>query len=217
MNKNQVIFSALCMTALTGIMHFAPVDAATNIDEYSTASATLTIIDNEIPTSYKELEWEEIKSINNEDYFIKYNRISDYTDQSMLGLPFNKIADLVYQTGYSFKGLKYVWGGTTPDGFDCSGFIQYIFDKNGIQLPRTCTPQYAISKKIKPSQAKKGDLIFFKGTKEMDMEGRMYHVGLYLGDGKYLHSGGPNSEVCISKANIYSDHVAFGRVINVNG
>ena len=79
----------------------------------------------------------------------------------------------------SFIGIPYVYGGTTPEGFDCSGFVRYVFENFGIQLPRTTYEQLEAGASIDPSELEIGDLVFFRGGD---------HVGIYVGDGQYIHS-----------------------------
>lgn len=89
-------------------------------------------------------------------------------------------------TGAQYLGVPYVWGGTTPSGFDCSGFTSYVYKKaTGKTIPRTSGAQYAGSKKISKSQLKKGDLVFFSAS-----GGRITHVAMYAGNGKLLHAAG---------------------------
>lgn len=136
--------------------------------------------------------------LRNEDYFVEYKEEWD------------AVADRLITEGKKYMGLEYVWGGETPAGFDCSGFTQYLFNTVGIDILRVATDQYTQSKKISPSQARKGDLIFFP---DKEVKGKMYHVGIYLGGGKMLHSGGAANCVNISHVNIYGG-VSIGRYIN---
>lgn len=86
------------------------------------------------------------------------------------------------QAGYSVTGTPYVWGGTTPSGFDCSGFVQWAYAQEGISLPRTASAMASVGKKVSLSEAKPGDLVLFRNGG---------HVGIYLGNGKFL--GAQNS------------------------
>jgi cell wall-associated NlpC family hydrolase len=92
----------------------------------------------------------------------------------------------ILESAYSYLGTPYRYGGTTPDGFDCSGFVQHVFSENGIQLGRSSREQAQDGKSIPLSDLKPGDLIFF------NMHHRKHywidHVGLYVGNGQFIHS-----------------------------
>lgn len=83
-------------------------------------------------------------------------------------------------------GGRYVWGGTGPTGFDCSGLVQFSFAAGGISVPRTATQQYAgTSNRIPLAQAQPGDLVFFGSP------GNFWHVGIYTGNGKMINALNP--------------------------
>ena len=82
-----------------------------------------------------------------------------------------------------YVGVPYVYGGSTPDGFDCSGFVMYVFRQAGISLPRTADDQYMIGVPVAPSNLRAGDLVFF-----VDDSGELSHVGIYLQDGQFIHA-----------------------------
>ncbi|GKV64955.1 MULTISPECIES: C40 family peptidase [unclassified Sporosarcina] len=102
----------------------------------------------------------------------------------------------VVKTAMNLQGIPYRFGGTTTRGFDCSGFIQYSFKKNGKSVSRTTTGQYKQSAKI--SAPKPGDLVFFHNTYRKGIS----HVGIYVGNNKFVHAGGKKSEV-VSLSNPY--------------
>ncbi len=96
-------------------------------------------------------------------------------------------ADII-QTAKRFLGVSYVWGGKTPKGFDCSGFVQTVFRINGIQLPRDSDMQWEVGEYIGKdfSKFKKGDLLFFSSDGR-----RITHVGIFTGKGKtIIHASG---------------------------
>lgn len=102
-----------------------------------------------------------------------------------------------------YYGVPYVWGGTTPRGFDCSGFTRYVYKKVGIKLPRVSRAQYSYTRKISRSQARPGDLVFFGSP--------VHHVGIYIGDGYMIHS--PRKGKTVTKVKVsYVGKAKFGRV-----
>ncbi|QQE76419.1 C40 family peptidase [Brevibacillus composti] len=80
----------------------------------------------------------------------------------------------------------YILGGTTPDGFDCSGFTSYVFQQLGITLPRTSEDQFRSGQAIPFEEAAPGDLIFYDSLRK----GRVSHVAIYMGDGMIAHANG---------------------------
>lgn len=88
------------------------------------------------------------------------------------------------QTARSYIGVPYQFGGTTPKAFDCSGYLQYVFAKNGINIPRTADEQYKLGLRTQSSrQLVPGDLVFFT-----TYEAGASHCGIYLGEDKFIHA-----------------------------
>ena len=84
-------------------------------------------------------------------------------------------------------GIKYVYGGETEKGFDCSGFVKYVYNHFGIEIERTSSYQAKGGKKIKKSELKPGDLVFFDTVDDGALND-ISHVGIYIGDGKFIHA-----------------------------
>jgi cell wall-associated NlpC family hydrolase len=93
----------------------------------------------------------------------------------------NYISRRVVQTSLDYIGVPYVFGGTSPSGFDCSGYVRYVFANAGISLPRTADAQYEVGYPVSTSELIAGDLVFFS-TYDYGAS----HVGIYLGDGKFV-------------------------------
>jgi peptidoglycan endopeptidase LytE len=87
-----------------------------------------------------------------------------------------------------YLGTSYRYGGSAPGGFDCSGFTSFIFTRAGISLPRTAAGQYSVGTAVAQSDLQAGDLLFFAGGGS-----GIDHVGIYVGDGKFIHSSSPRS------------------------
>ena len=80
-------------------------------------------------------------------------------------------------------GRPYKYGGSTPSGFDCSGLIQYSYGKAGLALPHGTDKLRSVSRSVKTSDLRRGDLLFF------NQEGKRYgHAGIYLGNGRFVHA-----------------------------
>jgi cell wall-associated NlpC family hydrolase len=95
-----------------------------------------------------------------------------------------------------YKGGKYVWGGTTPEGFDCSGYVQYLYKKHNINLPRTAWAQSKKGIDVPKDQLQKGDLLFFLTDKKRGIP--VTHVGIYIGEGKFIHAASKEKGIIIS-------------------
>lgn len=96
-------------------------------------------------------------------------------------------------------GESYVWGGTTPGGFDCSGYMQYIYKKEGIIIPRTANQQSKVGKEVSRFELKKGDLLFFLTDRSRNIP--ITHVGMYLGDDKFIHAASKRKGIIITSLN----------------
>ena len=90
----------------------------------------------------------------------------------------------IVSTAKTFMGVSYVFGGTTPAGFDCSGLLQYVFKLNGLTIPRLADEQYnSLGRAAKQNQLSAGDLVFFT-----TYTSGVSHCGIYVGDRKFLHA-----------------------------
>lgn len=87
----------------------------------------------------------------------------------------------VLQTALSLSGVPYSFGGTTPNGFDCSGFTRYVFSSFGVGLPRAADEQFEVGRSVPYDRLQAGDLVFFSTYAE-----GASHVGIYLGDGQFI-------------------------------
>ena len=111
-----------------------------------------------------------------------------------------------------FNGGKYVWGGTTPKGFDCSGYVQYLFKKHNVNLPRTAWSQSKLGQKIVLTNLKTGDLLFFNTDKKRGIP--VSHVGIYMGNGKFIHAASRKKGIIISPfAGYYQDRFVVAKRI----
>jgi murein DD-endopeptidase len=92
-------------------------------------------------------------------------------------------ADRAAALAAKMVGKPYKYGGSSPSGFDCSGLVQYSFRHAGVSLPHNTVQQRSATRLINVAELRRGDLLFF------NQEGKKYgHVGIYLGDGKFVHA-----------------------------
>ncbi len=101
----------------------------------------------------------------------------------------------IVATAQKYLGVPYVWGGTSPRGFDCSGLVQYVCRQNGISLPRTAASQRNAGRYVSRADLQPGDLVFFKSG------GRISHVGIYIGGGNMIHAPQTGDVVKVSSIN----------------
>lgn len=111
----------------------------------------------------------------------------------------------VLNYAYKFIGTPYVWGGSTPSGFDCSGFTSYVYRHFGVNLPRTSRAQAGAGVKVSYSNLQAGDLVFFGS-------GSISHVGIYIGGGNMIHSPRPGKSVEVTTMK-YHNFITARRVI----
>lgn len=112
----------------------------------------------------------------------------------------------IINTAKSFLGTPYVWGGTSPSGFDCSGFTQYVLAQNGKSVPRTSQEQFASGQAVDKSNLQAGDLVFYNWSGGTEAT----HVGIYEGNGKMIHAPHPGDVVKEVDFNSYGQNVYLG-------
>jgi cell wall-associated NlpC family hydrolase len=99
----------------------------------------------------------------------------------------------IVATAYAYIGVPYVWGGSSPSGFDCSGLVQYVYAMNGISIPRTGVDMAAVGRVFPLSEAVPGDVLGWGGPGP-----GCYHVALYIGNNQYIHAPYPGASVSVA-------------------
>lgn len=117
-------------------------------------------------------------------------------------------------TAMQMVGVPYLWGGSTPAGFDCSGLVQYAYSNAGLRLPRTAADQFAAATPLTIEDAVAGDLLFFNDRS------RTSHVAIYLGDGRFVHAPNGGNSVSLDdlQTSYWRKHFSgAGRIIPPDG
>jgi len=108
-----------------------------------------------------------------------------------------------------YLGTPYVWGGDKPGGFDCSGLLQYVWARAGVNIPRTTYDQFKVGTPVSKAQLQPGDAVFFTGSDPQN--GLPGHVGMYLGGGKIIEAPHTGADVQISNLSSHKDFVGGRR------
>lgn len=103
------------------------------------------------------------------------------------------IGEQIVAYAEQFLGTPYVWAGSSPSGFDCSGFVSYVFKNFGYSVNRTAASMYTNGVEVDKSELQVGDAVFFASSSES-----IGHVGIYIGDGEFIHSSSGCGYVTIS-------------------
>ncbi|OLS03579.1 C40 family peptidase [Tissierella creatinophila] len=117
----------------------------------------------------------------------------------------------IINTAKRYLGSRYVFGGSSPSGFDCSGFTQYVYKQTGISIPRATTSQAGIGTTLSKSELEPGDLLIFSNTYKAGPS----HAGIYIGNGQFIHAANARKGVTTDSINsaYYSSKFTSGRKV----
>ena len=103
-----------------------------------------------------------------------------------------------------FLGVPYVYGGASPSGFDCSGFVMYVFQHFGCSMPHGATDQLYYGSEVSRGNLQAGDIVFFQGTSSASAIAT--HCGIYIGGGQFIHASSGSSSYCVTISDLGSDY-----------
>jgi hypothetical protein len=164
----------------------------------------IPIIKESVPTVTQPPYVEEVQDIE----FISYREEQPNAEKILNDIEWN---------AKRFLGTPYVWGATGPNKFDCSGFTQWVYRDVGITIPRVSRDQARVGEYISYQNLKRGDMVFFDTKKHRS--GKVTHVGIYLGDGNFIHASSAGKKVVIYNFNekeFYKKRFLWGRRVTNN-
>ncbi len=191
----------------------------------STTAEVITgaVLNQKVEVIGTEGDWSKVK-IGEQEGYILSTLLSDEqqavtsrstTDQIDIENPISNttssLATQIVDAAYGKLGSAYVYGGSSPSGFDCSGLTAYIYGQYGITLSRTASGQYSNGVYVSKSELMPGDLVMFGPS----VSG-IYHVGIYIGDGNMIHAANSTRGVVIDTINsgyYYTNYIGARRVI----
>jgi len=131
--------------------------------------------------------------------------LSVQAQENQTGAQVAGVSSSLLDKAKAFLGTPYRYGGRSPKGFDCSGFVSFVFDSFGVALPRSSVHQAKQGESIDLDEIQPGDLLFFKTRGKQN---RISHVGIYMGDGQFIHAGswGSRKGRCVKISELDGDY-----------
>ncbi len=155
----------------------------------------IEVEENGKKTDKKKIIQKQVKSTKAYRQLAKYQRRIEYITGEPVRVSYlNVTGNAIVGEAMKYIGVPYVWGGATPEGFDCSGLVQYVCKNLGINVDRVTHEQVTNGVRVERTDLQPGDLIFFKND-----NGYIGHVGIYVGENKFLHAPNKGDVVKITE------------------
>lgn len=195
---NSVDLSALTAQARQALEAAPTVTVAADVD-FQLEEAPIKVTPAPEPEPEPEPEPVRAESTSRSTERTSTQSESASTEQAEVSVPASAHGSTIVSIAARYVGVPYVYGGTTPDGFDCSGFTSYVYAQVGITLPRTSGAQGSVGTKVPRSQAQPGDLIWTPG-----------HISIYAGDNMQIDAPRPGKTIQFRQ--IWQSNPTFIRV-----
>lgn len=213
-NKNAYVYAEYVSDSMPVIYNYVNTSTLNVRKGPGTDTAKITTLNmgDRIQFLESKGEWTRIKTSSNVEGYVYSKYIStspvkasrsDSGSQTS-SQPYNADkATQVLEYAKQFVGVKYVYGGESPKGFDCSGFTQYVFAHFNIRLPRSAWEYANVGTKVSRSDMKPGDIILFDRYDDWTLG----HVGIYMGNDKFIHASSSKGKVVIATLSKYSGNI----------
>lgn len=207
------VFSEYVTEDITKITGEGKINDGVNFrKEPSTESEIISTVpaDADITILGAEADWYKVL-YNNQEGWVVARCVDRVTSTSRSGT--NSVGKKVVELAKQHLGKKYVWGGNGPNTFDCSGLTKYVYAKVGVTLERVSYNQATQGIKVDRSKLQAGDLVFFSGINASSKSAKISHVGIYMGNGQFIHAANSNRGVVIDEldSDYYRTHYVTAR------
>ena len=186
-----LLFSLFCLIPVVQAAPEEPIQVGDQGDEVLAVQEKLSqmgYVVGSMDGVYGEVTAEAVRTLQKEKNLPVDGKISPELYKTLIGrdLPVSRGASTatvrrLISSSFQYVGVPYWFGGTTPRGFDCSGFTRYVFSQVGINLPRMADGQFAVGKPVATERLRPGDLVFFE-----TYEPGPSHVGIYIGNSQFI-------------------------------
>lgn len=186
-----LLFSLFCLIPVVQAAPEEPLQVGDQGDEVLALQEKLSqmgYVVGSMDGVYGEVTAEAVRTLQKEKNLPVDGKISPELYKTLIGrdLPVSRGASTatvrrLISSSFQYVGVPYWFGGTTPRGFDCSGFTRYVFSQVGISLPRMADGQYSVGRPVSTEKLRPGDLVFFE-----TYEPGPSHVGIYIGNSQFI-------------------------------
>lgn len=190
----------------------AVVTSAVNMRTGPSTSYTSTRVlgsGTKVTITGKSGQWSRVSYNGSTGYIFSTYLSTNVSSSSDSSSSASSAGEAIVNAGKQYLGVPYVWGGTSPSGFDCSGFVYYVYKQCGYSITRTSTAQNSDGYYVSRSDLQPGDIVIFYNS-AMTAIG---HSGIYIGDGQFIHASSGSGKVVISSlsATYYNTHYYSAR------